>query len=161
MLGSPPPAGGQQGRRAVGDSLPRVPSRPTPGIAGADAQALDAYRRASEADPASAAIHAEIATLNARANRTEDATRAARRALGHRQGQRRRALGARDILAAEVEGGTRPAGRHRHQADADDAITHLERARPKRPFDATLALTLAVSTSTPRMGQGARACSSR
>src|SRR5689334_9081190 len=45
------------------------------------AQALDAYRLAAEADPASAAIPAEIATLNARANRTEDATRAAGQAL--------------------------------------------------------------------------------
>src|SRR5262245_15725728 len=44
-------------------------------------QALEANRLAAEADPSSAAIHAEMATLNARANRTDEATRAARKAL--------------------------------------------------------------------------------
>ena len=75
------PIVGPTGRAAIGDSLLRVPARATPRITGQIAQALDAYRLASEADPASAAIPAEIATLNARANRSEEAAKAARHAL--------------------------------------------------------------------------------
>jgi len=107
------------------------------------AQALDAYRLAAEADPRSAAIHAEMATLNARANRTDDATRAARKALeiDPANADAHWVLGT--IYASELEGRLE-AG----PADAaprpsvEDAISHLEQARPRRPFDSTLALTL-------------------
>jgi len=123
------------------------------------AQALDAYRLASEADPASAAIPAEIATLNARANRTEEANKAARHALelDPDNADAHWVLGT--ILAAQVEGEDeagapatpdRPAASTpatpdkpaAGKANADEAIAHLEQARPKRPYDATLALTL-------------------
>jgi tetratricopeptide (TPR) repeat protein len=107
------------------------------------AQALDAYRLAAEADPASAAIPAEIATLNARANRTEDARSAAMQALtlDPDNADAHWVLGT--IIAAELEGRAesgRAAGGSR--ASVDEAIGHLERARPKRPLDPTLALTL-------------------
>ena len=122
------------------------------------AQALDAYRLASDADPASAAIPAEIATLNARANRTEEANKAARHALelDPDNADAHWVLGT--ILAAQVEGEDeagapatpdRPAASTpapdkpaAGKANADEAIAHLEQARPKRPYDATLALTL-------------------
>src|SRR5689334_12535814 len=112
------------------------------------AQALDAYRLAAEADPASAAIPAEIATLNARANRTEDATKAARHALDLDKDNADAHWVLGTILAAQVEGedeAGRPANADATapKPSADDAIAHLEQARPKRPFDATLALTLA------------------
>jgi tetratricopeptide (TPR) repeat protein len=106
-------------------------------------QALDAYRLASEADPASAAIHAEIATLNARANRTEAATAAARRALAIDADNASAHWVLGTIAAAELEGrleAGRPAGTPK--ATIDEAIAHLEKARPRRQFDATLALTL-------------------
>jgi tetratricopeptide (TPR) repeat protein len=106
-------------------------------------QALEAYRLAAEADPKSAAIPAEIATLNARANRTEDATRAAGEALAidPENAEAHWVLGT--ILAAELEGRVeagRPAAGAR--PTLDDAIAHLERARPSRPLDAGLAMTL-------------------
>lgn len=106
-------------------------------------QALDAYRRAAEADPSSAAIHAEMATLNARANRTDEATRAARKALDldPKNADAHWVLGT--IFASELEGrleagrsGTTP------KPSIEAAISHLEQARPRRPFDSTLALTL-------------------
>jgi tetratricopeptide (TPR) repeat protein len=106
-------------------------------------QALEAYRLAAEADPKSAAIPAEIATLNARANRTEDATRAAGQALAidPKNAEAHWVLGT--IFAAELEGRVeagRPAAGSK--PSIDDAITHLEQARPGRPLDATLSLTL-------------------
>ena len=106
-------------------------------------QALEAYRLASEADPSSAAIHAEIATLSARANRTEQATAAARRALAldAKNSDAHWVLGT--IFAAELEGrleAGRPANAAR--ASLEDAITHLEQARAGRRFDTTLSLTL-------------------
>jgi tetratricopeptide (TPR) repeat protein len=111
-------------------------------------QALDAYRLAAEADPGSAAIPAEIATLNARANRTDEATTAARHALELDQDNADAHWVLGTILAAQVEGedeaGAPPASdaAARRKPTADEAIAHLEQARPKRPFDATLALTL-------------------
>src|SRR5690242_14802352 len=68
------------------------------------AQALEAYRLAAEADPKSAAIPAEIATLNARANRTEDATRAAGQALAIDPDNAEAHWVLGTILAAELEG---------------------------------------------------------
>jgi tetratricopeptide (TPR) repeat protein len=143
-LGMPPPAGAQSGaaqsqsatayfefiRGRHLESLGQIP------------QALEAYRLAAEADPKSAAIPAEIATLNARANRTEDATRAAGQALAidPENGEAHFVLGT--ILAAELEGRVeagRPTGA---RPTLDDAISHLERARPSRPLDAGLAMTL-------------------
>jgi tetratricopeptide (TPR) repeat protein len=106
-------------------------------------QALDAYRLAAEADPKSAAIPAEIATLNARANRTEDATRAATQALAidPENAEAHWVLGT--IYAAELEGRVE-AGRPppTSKPTIDDAISHLERARPSRPLDAGLSVTL-------------------
>ena len=106
-------------------------------------QALEAYRLAAQADPKSAAIPAEIATLNARANRTEDATRAAGEALAidPENADAHWVLGT--IFAAELEGRVeagRPATTSK--PTLDDAISHLERARPSRPLDAGLAMTL-------------------
>ena len=108
-------------------------------------QALEAYRLAAEADPKSAAIPAEIATLNARANRTEDATRAAGQALAidPENPDAHWVLGT--IFAAELEGRVEtgpPATGSKPKPTLDDAIAHLERARPSRPLDAGLALTL-------------------
>jgi tetratricopeptide (TPR) repeat protein len=106
-------------------------------------QALEAYRLAAQADPKSAAIPAEIATLNARANRTEDATRAAGEALAidPENADAHWVLGT--IFAAELEGRVE-AGRPATSSKPtlDDAISHLERARPSRPLDAGLAMTL-------------------
>lgn len=106
-------------------------------------QALDAYRLAAEADPSSAAIHAEMATLNARANRTDEATRAARKALDldPQNADAHWVLGT--IFASELEGRLE-AGRSSTapKPSIEDAISHLEQARPRRPFDSTLALTL-------------------
>ena len=106
-------------------------------------QALDAYRLAAEADPSSAAIHAEMATLNARANRTDEATRAARKALelDPKNADAHWVLGT--IFASELEGRLE-AGRSgaTPKPSIEDAIAHLEQARPRRPFDSTLALTL-------------------
>jgi tetratricopeptide (TPR) repeat protein len=144
-LGMPPPAGAQsvaaqspsatayfefiRGRHL--ESLGQIP------------QALEAYRLAAEADPKSAAIPAEIATLNARANRTEDATRAAGQALAidPENAEAHFVLGT--ILAAELEGRVE-AGRAAAgvKPTIDDAISHLERARPSRPLDAALVMTL-------------------
>jgi tetratricopeptide (TPR) repeat protein len=106
-------------------------------------QALEAYRLAAVADPKSAAIPAEIATLNARANRTEDATRAAGQALAidPENAEAHWVLGT--IIAAELEGRVEagpPAGATK--PTLDDAISHLERALPSRPLDAGLAMTL-------------------
>jgi tetratricopeptide (TPR) repeat protein len=107
------------------------------------AQALEAYRLAAEADPKSAAIPAEIATLNARANRTEEARRAAGQALAidPENAEAHWVLGT--ILAAELEGRAE-AGRPASAAkpSIDEAIAHLERARPSRSLDIGLALTL-------------------
>ena len=106
-------------------------------------QALDAYRLAAEADPTSATIPAEIATLNARANRTEDATRAAGQALAIDPNNADAHFVLGTIFAAELEGRVesgRPGGGTKPTLDA--AISHLERARPSRPLDASLSVTL-------------------
>jgi len=107
------------------------------------AQALEAYRLAAEADPKSAAIPAEIATLNARANRTEDATRAAGQALAIDPDNAEAHWVLGTILAAELEGRAE-AGRSTStpKPSLDDAISHLERARSSRALDSGLALTL-------------------
>ncbi len=106
-------------------------------------QALEAYRLAAEADPTSAAIPAEIATLNARANRTEEATRAAGQALAIDPDNAEAHFVLGTIFAAELEGRVE-AGRPATSAKPtlDDAISHLERARPSRPLDAGLSVTL-------------------
>jgi tetratricopeptide (TPR) repeat protein len=106
-------------------------------------QALDAYRLAAEADPKSAAIPAEIATLNARANRTEEATRAAGQALAIDPDNAEAHWVLGTIFAAELEGRVE-AGRPATAAKptVDDAISHLERARPSRPLDSGLSVTL-------------------
>jgi tetratricopeptide (TPR) repeat protein len=106
-------------------------------------QALEAYRLAAAADPASAAIPAESATLKARANRTEDATRAGGQALAIDPDNADAHWVLGTILAAELEGRVesgRPGGGTTPTLDA--AIAHLERARPSRPFDTGLAITL-------------------
>jgi tetratricopeptide (TPR) repeat protein len=106
-------------------------------------QALDAYRLAAEADPKSAVIAAEIATLNARANRTEDATRAAGQALAIDPDNAEAHWVLGTIFAAELEGrfeSGRPGGGTKPTLDA--AIAHLERARPSRPLDASISVTL-------------------
>ena len=144
-LGTPPPAGAQS-RAAPSQSATAyfefIRGRHLESL-GQIPQALEAYRLAAEADPKSAAIPAEIATLNARANRTEDATRAAGQALAidPENAEAHFVLGT--ILAAELEGRVE-AGRPATGAKPtlDDAIAHLERARPSRPLDTGLALTL-------------------
>jgi tetratricopeptide (TPR) repeat protein len=105
-------------------------------------QALEAYRLAAEADPKSAAIPAEIATLNARANRTEDASRAAGQALAidPENAEAHWVLGT--IIAAELEGRAEAGRPASPKPSIDTAIAHLERARPSRPLDAGLAMTL-------------------
>ncbi len=105
-------------------------------------QALEAYRLAAEADPTSAAIPAEIATLNARANRTEEATRAAGEALAidPENAEAHWVLGT--IFAAELEGRVEAGRQATAKPTLDDAISHLERARPSRPLDVGLSVTL-------------------
>ncbi|MEO5821539.1 MAG: tetratricopeptide repeat protein [Vicinamibacteraceae bacterium] len=140
-LGTPPPAAAQQSPSATAyfefirgrhlESLGQIP------------QALEAYRLAAEADPKSAAIPAEMATLNARANRTEEATRAAGQALAIDPDNAEAHWVLGTILAAELEGRAEagqpaPPGK----PTLDEAIAHLERARPSRPLDAALAITL-------------------
>jgi tetratricopeptide (TPR) repeat protein len=106
ILGTPTPAGAQS-RAAPSQSATAyfefIRGRHLESL-GQIPQALEAYRLAAEADPTSAAIPAEIATLNARANRTEDATRAAGQALAidPENGEAHFVLGT--ILAAELEG---------------------------------------------------------
>ena len=149
FLGAPPALSAQSPPAAVPPAPPPAPSatayfefirgRHLESL-GQIVQALEAYRRAADADPKSAAIPAEIATLNARANRTEDATRAARQALAidPANADAHWVLGM--IFAADLEGraeaGTTP------RASVDEAITHLERARASRPLDNAVAVTL-------------------
>jgi tetratricopeptide (TPR) repeat protein len=113
------------------------------------AEALAAYERAAIADGASAQIRAEIAALYARQSRTEEAIREARRALelDSSNVEANWVLGA--LYASDLEARREAAGGAGERVDAGDglptvemAITHLERARPGRPFDNGLLLTL-------------------
>ena len=113
------------------------------------AEALAAYERAALADQGSAQIRAEIAALYARQSRTDDAVREARRALAINPDNTEAnwILGA--LLATAIEARREEAGAAGASAAPADtatsvetAIAHLERARPGRPFDNALLLTL-------------------
>ncbi len=129
--------------------------------------ALEAYERASKMDPQSAQIRAEIAALYARQNRPADAITAAKAALklDPDDSEAHWVLGT--VYAAVIEaraeeaagvsrarrarrngsGSGAGAGNDMPAADEamptlDDAIEHLEKARPERLYDNGLHLAL-------------------
>jgi tetratricopeptide (TPR) repeat protein len=125
--------------------------------------ALEAYERASKMDPQSAQIRAEIAALYARQNRPADAVTAAKAALklDPDDSEAHWVLGT--VYAAVIEAraedaasgsrtrrnrrGGSAAGSEASAADdpmptLDDAIEHLEKARPERLYDNGLHLAL-------------------
>jgi tetratricopeptide (TPR) repeat protein len=100
--------------------------------------AIEAYRRALRADPGSAEIHAELAGLYARQNRGDEAVAEAKQAIAidPENGEAHWVLGT--IYAARSQGEDDTAF-----ADAvESAIVHIEKARPSRPYDLGLSLTL-------------------
>ncbi len=110
-------------------------------------EAVDAYRRAVELDPASSGIWTELAGLYARRNRPDEAIEAGNEALDRNPEDREahRTLGL--VYAARVESRERPT-----QSDVDLAMDHLAEARnPQRP-DVMLSITLGrlyLSTRQP------------
>lgn len=110
------------------------------------AEALAAYERAARADAGSAQIRAEIAALYARQSRIEDAIREAQRALtlDAENADANWVLGAlyANEIEARREAGSSATADRRSEPTAEMAIAHLERARPGRPFDTGLVLTL-------------------
>ncbi|HEY8549421.1 MAG TPA: tetratricopeptide repeat protein [Vicinamibacterales bacterium] len=114
-------------------------------------EALSAYERAAAADPASAQIRAEIAGLYARQSRTDEAIREARRALelDADNVEANWVLGTiyASLLEARREDGRGRGAMPQRSTDGaapsiDQAIAHLERARPGRLYDSALHLTL-------------------
>jgi tetratricopeptide (TPR) repeat protein len=124
--------------------------------------ALEAYERASKMDPHSAQIRAEIAALYARQNRPADAITAAKAALNLDPDDSEAHWVLGTVYAAVIEaraedaasgsrtrrtrrGGTSAgAGNDADEAlpTLDDAIEHLEKARPERTYDNGLHLAL-------------------
>lgn len=110
-------------------------------------EAIDAYRRAVELDPASSGIWTELAGLYARRNRPDEAIEAGNEALDRNPDDREahRTLGL--VYAARVESREAPA-----QSDVDLAIDHLAQARTRQAPDVMLAITLGrlyLSTRQP------------
>ena len=110
-------------------------------------EAVAAYRRAAELDPASSGIWAELAGLYARRNRPDEAIEAGNEALDRNAGDREahRTLGL--VYAARVESREAPA-----QSDVDLAIDHLAQARNPGSSDLMLSITLGrlyLSTRQP------------
>ncbi len=110
-------------------------------------EAVAAYRRAAELDPASSGIWAELAGLYARRNRPDEAIEAGNEALDRDPGDREahRTLGL--VYAARVESREAPA-----QSDVDLAIDHLAQARNPGSSDLMLSITLGrlyLSTRQP------------
>ena len=110
-------------------------------------EAIDAYRRAVELDPASSGIWTELAGLYARRNRPDEAIEAGNEALDRNPDDREahRTLGL--VYAARVESREAPA-----QSDVDLAMDHLAQARNPQAPDVMLAITLGrlyLSTRQP------------
>jgi tetratricopeptide (TPR) repeat protein len=138
--------------------------------AGRVPEALEAYERASKMDPQSAQIRAEIAALYARQNRPTDAIQAAKAALkldpddseahwvlgtvyaavidakaeeeATGAARRRARRGAAAPAPDAGSNGTGSAGAEEALPTIDDAIAHLEQARPERLYDNGLHLAL-------------------
>ena len=111
-------------------------------------EAIDAYRRAAELDPASSGVWAELAGLFARRNRPDEAIEAGNEALDRSPDDREahRTLGL--VYAARVESRETPA-----QSDVDLAMDHLAQARNPRSPDVMLSITLGrlyLSTGQPQ-----------
>ena len=158
-----PSAGGATCRRAVGHSVLRVHSRPTPRIARPDPAGARRLSPGGRGRSEERGDPAEIATLNARANRTEDATRAARQRAGHRPGERRRALGARHDHRRRA----RRARRGRPRRDRGQADARRRHRAPRAGAPEPAARRHAGADARPPLsGQAATsprraACSSR
>ncbi|MPZ17128.1 MAG: tetratricopeptide repeat protein [Luteitalea sp.] len=103
--------------------------------------AVAALRRATEHDPASAEVFAELAALHARQNQAEEAMAAAGRAtaLDPDNSQAHWVLGI--VNAALARAARENEGSEGSEAAAQ-AITHLEKALPGRPWDIGATLTL-------------------
>jgi tetratricopeptide (TPR) repeat protein len=102
--------------------------------------ALAALERAAAADPTSAEIHAEIASLQYRRNQRSEAEKAARTALGldSTNFEANRILGFLYVAEAQNERAT-PAERAGY---VRSAITHLERAAAAQRTDLNLSINL-------------------
>lgn len=104
--------------------------------------ALAALKRASELDPSSAEIKAELAGFYARQNRPDEAVAAAQAALAIEPDSAEANYVIGSVYAAYAQREDAATTADQAIANIDKAIEHLERARVTRQYDLGISLTL-------------------